>query len=207
MFSIVIPTLWKSPRIHNLLSNLIECNNVGEIILVDNSSEFFNYYKTLDKVKLIQPKENLYVNPSWNLGVELSIHDNICLCNDDLEFDPILFELMVSNQDVMSDKIVGMHSENYHINSFNNTKLVPTNNRNWGWGCLILFEKKNWIPIPENIKIWYGDDFIFNDNPTQCYNLEGFPIYTEMSTTSDQKIFNEIKKQDQINYNQWKNSH
>jgi hypothetical protein len=207
MFSIVIPTLWKSPRIHNLLSNLIECNNVGEIILVDNSSEFFNYYKTLDKVKLIQPKENLYVNPSWNLGVELSTYNNICLCNDDLEFDPVLFELIISNPDIMSDKIIGMHSENYHINSFNNTKLVPTNNRNWGWGCLILFKKKNWIPIPENIKIWYGDDFIFNDNLTQCYNLEGFPIYTEMSTTSDQKIFNEIKKQDQINYNQWKNSH
>jgi hypothetical protein len=59
---------------------------------------------------------------SWNLGVELSTYNNICLCNDDLEFDPVLFELMMSNQDIMSDKIIGMHSENYHINSFNNTK-------------------------------------------------------------------------------------
>jgi len=42
MFSVVIPTLWKSPRIHKLLLDLIKCNNVGEIILIDNSSEFFN---------------------------------------------------------------------------------------------------------------------------------------------------------------------
>lgn len=207
MFSIVIPTLWKSPRIHELLSSLINCNNVGEIILIDNSSEFFNYYTTLDKVKLIQPKENLYVNPSWNLGVELATYNYICLCNDDLKFDPILFDLTTHYPDIMSDKIIGMHSENYHINFSNEIKLVPTNSRNWGWGCLILFEKKNWIPIPENIKVWYGDDFIFNDNPTQCYNLEGFSILTEMSTTSDQETFNEIKKQDQINYYRWKNSH
>jgi len=100
-----------------------------------------------------------------------------------------------------------MHSENYHINFPGELKLTPTNNRNWGWGCLIIFEKKNWIPIPENIKVWYGDDFIFNDNPIQCYNLEGFPIQTEMSTTSDEVTFNEIKRQDQINYYQWKNSH
>ena len=30
----------------------------------------------------------------------------------------------------MSDKIVGMHSENYHINSFYNTKLVSTEQLN-----------------------------------------------------------------------------
>jgi hypothetical protein len=207
MFSIVIPTLWKSPRIHNLLSNLIECNNVGEIILIDNSSEFFNYYEALDKVKLIQPKENLYVNPSWNLGVKLAQYDYIGLCNDDLEFDSSIFDFITLNPEIVLDKIVGMHSENYHINFLNGINLRPTNNRNWGWGCLILFEKKNWIPIPENIRVWYGDDFIFNNNPVQCYNLEGFPIQTEMSTTSDQEVFNEIKKQDQINYNQWKNSH
>jgi hypothetical protein len=207
MFSIVIPTLWKSSRIHKLLSDLIECNDIGEIILIDNSSEFYNYYENLDKVKLIQPGKNLYVNPSWNLGIEIAKYDHICLCNDDIEFNSILFDILISTPEALSNKIIGMHSENYHINFPGELKLTPTNNRNWGWGCLIIFERKNWIPIPENIKVWYGDDFIFNNNPIQCYNLEGFPIQTEMSITSDEVIFNEVKRQDQINYYQWKNSH
>ena len=38
MYSIVIPTLWKSPRIHKLLFDLIECNSVDEIILIDNNN-------------------------------------------------------------------------------------------------------------------------------------------------------------------------
>jgi hypothetical protein len=100
-----------------------------------------------------------------------------------------------------------MHSENYHISFPGEIKLTPAKDRNWGWGCLIILEKKNWIPIPENIKIWCGDDFIFHNPSIQCYNLEGFPIQTEMSTTSDEVTFNEVKRQDQINFYQWKNSH
>ena len=40
MYSIVIPTLWKSPRIQKLLFDLIECYNVDEIILIDNNNKF-----------------------------------------------------------------------------------------------------------------------------------------------------------------------
>ena len=36
-YTIVIPTLWKSNRIHTLLKSLIECDYVDEIILIDNS--------------------------------------------------------------------------------------------------------------------------------------------------------------------------
>jgi len=207
MFSIVIPTLWKSTRIHKLLSGLIECASVGEIILIDNNSKFFNYYESLNKVKLIQPKENLYVNPSWNLGIKLAQYDYIGLCNDDIEFDSTIFDILISNSESISNKAIGMHSGNYHLNFSQEIKLVPTTDRNWGWGCLILIEKKNWINIPENIKIWCGDDFIFHNKLIQCYNLEGLLIQTEMSTTSDEVIFNEIKRQDQINFYQWKNSH
>jgi hypothetical protein len=62
MYSIVIPTLWKSPRIHKLFSDLISCNNVGEIILIDNNNKFFETYKSLDKVKLIQPENFPYLS-------------------------------------------------------------------------------------------------------------------------------------------------
>ena len=43
-FSIIIPTLWKSERIHQLLLDLIKCEFVDEIILIDNANKFFDYY-------------------------------------------------------------------------------------------------------------------------------------------------------------------
>lgn len=209
MFSLVIPTLWRSKRIFTLIDKALNHPLITDLILIDNNQQYYNYFDSVpEKLNLIIPKENLYVNPSWNLGVNKAQSNYIGLCNDDIDFDFVLFELLTSQPDLLSDKIVGMHSQNYHINSIDEIKLVPTGGiRNWGWGCLILFDKKNWINIPEDIKVWYGDDFIFNNNPVHCYNLEGFPILTEMSTTSDSNEFNNVKQQDLINYNKWKNSH
>ena len=45
--------------------------------------------------------------------------------------------------------------------------------RDWGWGCLIMFDKKDWIDIPDDIKIWYGDDYIF-----KCFLLKKNRFFT-----------------------------
>ena len=50
-FSIVIPTLWKSNRTKQLLSDLSECEYVDEIIVIDN--EYDGYQDT--KVEKIRP--------------------------------------------------------------------------------------------------------------------------------------------------------
>jgi len=198
MFSVVIPTLWKSPRIHKLLSDLIECNNVGEIILIDNSSEFFNHYESLDKVTLIQPPENLYVNPSWNLGVKLAKNDCIALLNDDINFNSVIFEIL--NEDILKQAgIIGMGQGNYELKDIQNEPYLqpwePGIN-DGGWGCFIIFHKTHWIDIPHEIKIWYGDNFIKDVNPSPKSILRNFPIESEMSTTSDEKIWDEVKNQD-----------
>ena len=71
-YSIIIPTLWKSNRIGKLLFDLIKCEFVDEIILIDNAGKFFEHFEALDKVKLVQMGENIYVNPAWNLGIKLA---------------------------------------------------------------------------------------------------------------------------------------
>ena len=38
---------------------------------------FFEYYEALDKVKLVQVEENIYVNPAWNLGIKIAKNDLI----------------------------------------------------------------------------------------------------------------------------------
>ena len=202
-YSIVIPTLWKSKRIHKLLSDLIKCQYVDEIILIDNAGNFFEYYEALDKVKLVQVEENIYVNPAWNLGIKISKNNLIALVNDDINFDTNLFGV-IDETILDTFGIVGMGEGNYkeEIDETNGPYLdvwKPGVN-DWGWGCMILLNKKNWIDIPEDIKIWYGDNIIKDVNPSPKACLRNFKVETEMSTTSDEKEWDDVKKKDYENF-------
>lgn len=205
-FSVIIPTLWKSKRINKLLFDLIKCEFVDEIILIDNGGKFFEYFEALDKVKLVQPDENMYVNPSWNLGVKLAKNNSIALVNDDINFNPNIFGIIDSK--VLDEVgIIGMGEGNYKepIDEERGPYLdiwQPGIN-DWGWGCMILLKKQNWLEIPNEIKIWYGDNIIKDVNPAPKACLRNFRIETEMSTTSDEKQWDEVKKKDYeyfINY-------
>jgi hypothetical protein len=205
-YSVIIPTLWKSNRIHKLLFDLIKCDYVDEIILIDNAGKFFEYYEALDKVKLIQVKENIYVNPAWNLGIELAKNECIALCNDDINFDPNVFGV-IDESILTYVGIIGMGEGNYkdEINKEKGSYIdiwEPGVNDS-GWGCLIMLKKSHWLPIPNEIKIWYGDNFIKDVNSTSKGVLRNFKVETEMSTTSDETEWNVVKKQDYeyfINY-------
>lgn len=202
-YSVVIPTLWKSNRIHKLLRDLIGCEFVDEIILIDNAGKFFEYYEALDRVKLVQVEENIYVNPAWNLGIKIAKNHLIALINDDINFDTNLFGVIDEN--VLNEfGIVGMGEGNYkdEIDESKGPYLdvwQPGVN-DWGWGCMILLNKKNWIDIPEDIKIWYGDNIIKDVNPSPKACLRNFKVETEMSTTSDEKEWDDVKKKDYENF-------
>lgn len=205
-YSIVIPTLWKSDRTKKLINDLRKCEYVDEIIVIDNSSpDGMNLFYE-PKMRLISEGENIYVNPAWNLGVEISKNECIALVNDDINFDTNIFGVLDEN--VLNQfGIVGMGEGNYkdEIDESKGPYLdvwKPGVN-DWGWGCMILFNKKNWIDIPNDIKIWYGDNFIKDVNPSPKACLRNFKVDTEMSTTSDEKEWDEIKKKDYeyfINY-------
>jgi glycosyltransferase involved in cell wall biosynthesis len=196
-FTIIIPTLWKSERIHKLLNDLINCETIGEIILIDNSNQFKEYYnELLKKTKIIIPESNLFVSGSWNLGIRSAQYENICLCSDDINFDPNIFKMLLEYNNI---GIIGQASENYHKEYGSNPIITPlTGIRPWGWGCLIFLKKEYWYNVPEQLKVWYGDDWIVKFNPITKYTLHHFSIKTEMSTTSDLSNFNEIKNQDRI---------
>jgi len=202
-FSVIIPTLWKSNRIHQLLRDLIDSQFVNEIILIDNAGKFFEYYEALDKVKLVQVEENIYVNPSWNLGIKIAKNDLIALVSDDINFNTNVFGVIDENI-LDTFGIVGMGEGNYKeqidetIGPYLDVWKPGVND--WGWGCMILLNKKNWIDIPDNIKIWYGDNIIKDVNPSPKACLRNFKVETEMSTTSDEKEWDDIKKQDYENF-------
>ena len=200
-YSIVIPTLWKSNRIYKLVDDLTKSAFVGEVIIIDNTREF-NVHKdglNVDKLRVFQPEKNLFVAASWNKGVALARFEEVALLGDDANFDPNVFGYLAT-----IDGIVGQSSNNYlhHYPNNGNYFVEPLGEgRPWGWGCIITFNKKHWIDVPKQLRVWYNDDFINKKNPAPQYVLNGLKIDTEMSTTSDLPEFNSIKKEDEMYWN------
>ena len=200
-FSIVIPTLWKSDRTKRLISDLQECEYVDEIIIIDNSYD--GYQDTLvGKIRFVSFGGNIYVNPAWNKGIQLARNNQIALLNDDINFNPNIFEVIT--EDVLNQfGIIGMGEGNYKSLNIDGDPILDVwqpHKNDWGWGCFIMFDKKYWIDIPDNIKIWYGDNFIKDINPAPKACLRNFRVDTEMSTTSDDKEWDVRKQNDQVNF-------
>ena len=94
-FSVVIPTLWKSNRIFQLVDDLHTTDKVGEIYIIDNSGEYdskVSGFSSTDKIRVNQPESNLYVAASWNKGVENAQYEKIAILNDDINFSTSLFD-------------------------------------------------------------------------------------------------------------------
>lgn len=197
-YSIIIPTLWKSNTTKKLIDDLTKCNYVDEIIIIDNASpnEIDTFHAP--KIRLVSKGKNIYVNPAWNWGMELAKNEHIAICNDDINFNTSIFELILSNN---IDGIIGQSSNNFNKNQEGLPNItLMSHSRPWGWGTLLLTQKKYWIPIPEQLKIWYGDDFFCVKNPCKKWILNNFPITTNMSTTSDLPEFHSIKHNDGIEW-------
>lgn len=192
MLSVIIPTLLKPDTLFRLVDKLIKSTVVGEIIIINNSLEPI-YFKS-EKVIIHTPNTNLYVNPSWNLGVSIAKNNVICLCNDDIIFDVSkLFRLY--DFVLCKGGILGPKSECFS----NNTKQLNINvtfERNHGYGTLMLMKKIDYVKIPENLKIWYGDDYLFHSQSKKNHSFTGLFIETIMETTSSLTHFSIIKNED-----------
>lgn len=193
MFSVVIPTMWRSMRLLGMLHRLYESDHVDEIIIIDNHKDLrFSFHNK--KVKLLEQSENIFVNPAWNLGVKESRNDNICILNDDVTFN--VGEVFNAASRVLSDhptSCLGVHPVSYE--GYNDSvKVAEGSAVGQGWGCCIFLRKENWVDIPEQLKIWFGDNWIVQ-NHEKSFSA-AFRIFTEMSTTSNLEELSNVIKQD-----------
>jgi len=196
MFSVIIPTIWKSARIIKLLSDLNSSKNVGEIIVINNNKQNTPIIETNSKkFRLITPETNIYVNPSWNLGVREAKYDNIALCNDDINFNTNIFSYLKPKD----DSLIGIDDSCYKIEKDTQYQLMINKKLNYGFGCLLIFNKNSYKPIPETLKIWFGDNFL-HKNTKNVYSLLGLKIETEMSSSQTIPEYYSLVEQDKINF-------
>ena len=210
MISVIIPTLQKAQDILIKLIDNLDCDNlVNEIIVIDNSLKGLEHNSK--KLRVIIPSENLFVNPSWNLGVKEANNDIIALLNDDMAI-PNDFCSDVVSKLTPDMGIIGMKKEfvhNIHQIEKNPVKaqnlyLEKISYRCDSFGIAMFFYKKNYVEIPNEIKIYCGDDWIFyhkqNNKKNNNYVICGQQIYHLQSLSSGEKSFNPILKKDKKIY-------
>lgn len=174
MLSIIIPTMQKDTEVlDRLVKELVEDNCVGEIIIIDNSGKGLDYQNP--KVKVYVQKENLFVNPAWNLGIKLSSskYNFFGILNDDIIFSKNLFS-SVLNFLKSSDDSVGLagidcvrNTPKAQFDSYpENTevKFEKIDRLSGFWGSAYFGRKEHYFVIPEEIKVFYGDHFLFRRN-------------------------------------------
>jgi len=181
-FSVVIPTMWKSDLITDLINKYNSNQLIKEILIIDNNPKERKYFLKTSKIKIITNNKNNFVNPSWNLGYTLSKY-KVILSNDDIKIDKldeILTLLNKTKYDLVGVQINSESSDMY-IEDYNQE---PNNN----FGCFIYC--KNYNYIPEKYKIWAGDNFL-----VKMSEKVGILINSSIQTTKSEtlKKMNELK--------------
>lgn len=196
MITVVIPTMWRYPPFLEFLKDLLSFPLVAEVVLINNDQNSCPD-KNLNHPKLVvvNPEWNIGVNPAWNIGVEISSNEIVCIANDDILFDFKLFSKILPyfNHNTGAICISGGEEKFGQVPVTNgNIEIVPwlledsQNYNRFGFGSLFFIEKNKWIPIPQEMKIYYGDDWMI-DTQIICgrtnYSINNCFNYTPRATT------------------------
>lgn len=197
-YTVVVPTMWRAKDLFlPFLEKLCACDSVDEIIIFDNDNT-----KTptqgLDhpKIDLLDFGRNIYVNPAWNYGVQRARNDRVCILNDDVTFDLALFDKLASL--LTTDAGVfglcpGVANHGQPPVTDKTIDIIPwVDQDTLGFGCLMFINKNNWVDIPGELLIYYGDNFIFDKQLSlgrTNYIITNMDFHTPFaSTTKDTTI-------------------
>lgn len=200
-FSVIMPTMWFSDKVLDAISSFNKSTNVDEIILIDNNKAKALNVLQFEKVNHIKPEANLYVNPSWNLGVSLSKNNNLIISNDDVVINNI--DDILTNSKIDEYDLIGLDYSN--INKGNGLMFRgEITSMQKGFGCFFILNKNKYVNIPHDLKIWYGDAFIFNTIKNRAvFSHDNIDIQLSRTVLkvqdlhsiidNDKKIFSKIK--------------
>lgn len=209
--SVIIPTLWgPNPQfVLKLLHKLNRMRQVGEIILIDNDpSKAPEFPKDLHKLIHLPQRTNRFVNPSWNLGVEYARCPIVALCNDDILPPQKAFQLALEAlMEPQPVGLIGLDKSCFEKHSDPRPPIIHnTHQRRYGYGCLMILRKAHYKPIPNWIRIYSGDTWLFEHQAAEGrYNLciANLPIKRwkkKHSTTSSRPEFAPIKSTDDYSF-------
>lgn len=175
-------------QLNEMLTIYNSLDSVGEILIIDNNGEK-RPELNFEKVRIIGNGKNLYVNPSWKLGVRESKYDKVILANDDIIMKGNLNLLFESALNMLCEGVIIGAGEICYKKEASVVRLTkaPTNNKvimNYGFGVFMFMKKSTFLNtlIPDDFLVWYGDHILYYRNKVWCF--EGVQILTEMRGTT-----------------------
>lgn len=167
MITFIIPTLWKANEIYNSIEQFkrLQDKNV-ELIIIDNTNS--NFYDNDPRIVIVKCSNNIFVNPSWNIGARLAKNKYICLLNDDIYFNlvPVINSFKSFIESYPKLGIIGFNmlslNDKNELNDDSDileledtTGMVP-----FAFGCCMFLKKEDYVQIDESYKIFYGDTLL-----------------------------------------------
>jgi hypothetical protein len=162
----VVPTMWRWPPFVDFLCDLVHNPWIGQIVIVDNDRGSRPAAPVLEHpmVQLVDPGHNIGVNPAWNLGVDLAQYPRVCVANDDIRFDTRVFRAVADRvtPDVGVTGIgVGLCDSYITDGAIRVVDWRPGINT-FGFGQLFFVHKHSYTPIPDQLRIYFGDNYLFD---------------------------------------------
>lgn len=177
---------------------------IGEILIVNNKQGFLsNQLDSYKKVRILNDGNNLYVNPAWNLGVSKAVYDKIIIANDDIYIEELDVALQLMDLCIKEGMIFGF-GRNCFLQKrgkmpLGHPKIVePIREMVYGFGVFMLLYKSSYVKIPEPLKVWCGDSFLYNK--LKPYIIEGIDVVTRMRETTRTMNLKQVKIKDQLYY-------
>jgi hypothetical protein len=194
MLSVITPTMWAYEPFCDFLKYVVRLDCIGEVIIINNDQSKTPDHPVLshEKVRLINCNENMYVNPSWNLGAELAQFETLCFLSDDVIVDLRAFYKV--DEFIAKTENVGMvyicpgypdHDQPKVTTGEIDIETGIVTNR-YGYGAFFFMKKEDWYPIPEQFKIWFGDHITFmscQEKKKTSYYIKNCFFYTPWAVT------------------------
>lgn len=194
MLSVITPTMWVPEKFCDFLQYVVKQECVGEVIIINNAVDKTPNHIALShpKIKMVNCEENIYVNPAWNLGAKMASFEHLCFLSDDVIVDLRAFykadDFMEKNPEMgMLYICPGFEDQDQPKVTTGEIEIEsgPVTNR-YGYGAFFFVHKKDWNPIPEQFKIWFGDHLtfmIFQEKRRVSYYIKNCFFWSSWATT------------------------
>lgn len=192
-FSVVIPTMQKSKHLEPLVAMYCAHELVGEVIVINNVLTPLSFDHP--KVKLLQQDQNIFVNPAWNLGAAEAREELLVISNDDIWFSPQVLNI-VERVLRWPVGIVGPSWQTINGRANGRPWFVPAYRLPHGFGTLMFLRSADYVPIPDDLLILGGDDWLFEHQSHRNLQFLGARVGTQWSLTSARPEFDVTKQRD-----------
>lgn len=177
-----IPVIYDANCVRRCLAHI---KGADGILIIDNNA-------TLDIKEIIRPynkivnEKNIYVNPAWNqimlYFLDHPEFDTVIILNSDIYLKHDVFT-KIKSIDLDAQKVIPLVTGvSAFYDSPNPTTQVVEAGVPGVFICLSRKMVELVYPIPSEIKLWYGDNWIFNKLQLLDYKMT---IYSDLQAIMD----------------------